>query len=126
MSIESMTARKRKRIVECVISGFDSGYDAIKFGNTVDELVEEVAGKQKFRQQIGSKETKLAITETWVGDTVLKMTFLELADNDLANAVGRQIEKTISLYKGIHPKCNLMVDEQIIMEKPQPQFIGSF
>ena len=125
MSSESMTARKRKRIIEIVVSGFSSATDAIRFGNTVDKLVEEMAGKQKFRQEIGTPESMLAITEKWTGDTVLRMRFLELRNNNLAVAVCDQAMKTVVLHKRDHPKDNIRVEKQLVLEKPQPQFIGA-
>jgi hypothetical protein len=120
--MESSADRRRKRIVEHTIDGFTNAQTAIIFGNTVERLVNEKIGVQKFRQYIGSKDTSLAITDTWVGETVLKTTFLEL-DEPKAFFVRDQMGKTLKTHNDVH-KAHLRAVKSLTRGKPQPQFIG--
>lgn len=116
---ETNSERKRKRIVEYRIAGFNNAPEAIKFGNTVEHQLE---CKAKFRQQVGSPNTCLAITESWQEATTLKMTFMEIDHNDAHHI----IEKVKRLTE-IHSKINspIEIEQQLIREKPQPQSIGT-
>lgn len=123
MSLETVSERRRKRIVEHIVGPFDNAYEAIRFGNTVESLVNQRFGEVKFRQQIGSPDTRLAITEDYIGPTMLKTMFLELADQDMA----LYVSKTMEVARQNHNEHNNGRVEQIdevIREKPQPQFIG--
>jgi len=121
--MESAYDRRRKRIVEHVIDGFESAEDAIKFGNTLHQVVEDNVGKVKYRQYIGTDEADIAITEFWRGSTVLKTTFLEL-DQEKANAVCKYAGEMINFRNGITGVKDARVIKEIIREKPQPQRIG--
>lgn len=121
--VESAYERLRKRIVEATVSGFTSARDAITFGNTVEKLVADKAGIQKYRQQIGAPDTILAITPEWEGATVLKMTFLELRGTELAQHILKIIRKTATVHNEVH-RGRVRIDREIIREKPQPQTIG--
>jgi hypothetical protein len=105
MSVESAYDRLRKRIVEHVIGDFRSAFDAVAFGNRIHRLVERKTGPVKFRQSIGSPDTKVAITPAYDGPTVLKTCFLEL-DHDKAlyiiEVIGAELRGNPHLraYKG--------------------------
>ena len=123
MSTETASIRKRKCIVEHIISGFNSARQAIDFADMIESVVAVRTGRQKFRQFIGSPDTKLAITPHWDGQTVLKTIFLELDGQNLANAIGEVVKKSITNFNMIH-EANLQIDRYIVREKPQPQTLG--
>ena len=124
MSIETSSERKRKRIVEHVISGFKTAKEAIVFGNTVNAVIQENTGEFiKFRQMIGSPDTNLAITEDYSGDTILKMSFLELSGNEVANFICDTVRIVSDKHKDVHDNQLHIMDESI-REKPQPQYMG--
>ena len=118
---ESATERHRKRIVEHTVDGFSNAQSAIIFGNTIEQIIKDKIGEQKFRQFIAAPDTSLAITPDWVGDTVLKTTFLELADDAMAEFICHQVEKTLKTYNEVH-KSSLKA-AKTVRGKPQPQFI---
>ena len=120
--MESNAERKRKLIVEHIIKGFDTADEAIVFGNTLESLVNEKV-KTKYRQQIGSENTKLAITPMYNGKTVLKTCFLEVMGTAHSNFICDKINSAINAHKDVHHK-DLEVLLQIVREKPQPQIIG--
>lgn len=120
MSLETVSERRRKRVVEHVIAGFNSANQAIVFGNTVEELVNQQAGAQKFRQWIAKPGSDIAITEDWHGPTTLKTTFLEL-DQDIALLICEQMKRAASIHSDVHGKIN--IEQEIVREKPQPQFV---
>ena len=124
MSLETASERKRKRIVEHIISGFRSAREAIIFGNTVEGIVEEAIGPRKFRHQIGAPGSNIAITEDWVGPTVLKTMFLELDHQNMAVFIVECIQKTTKAHTEVHPQSALRIEHETVREKPQPQFIG--
>ena len=121
--VESAADRHRKRIVEHTIEGFTNAQTAIIFGNTVEKLVTEKIGAQKYRQYIGSKDTSLAITPEWTEETVLKANFLELKDDDMAQFICDQFSKSMKIHNDVH-RAHLKVVNKVIRGKPQPQFIG--
>lgn len=121
--IESAADRRRKRVVEHTISGFDDANEAIIFGNTVEKIVKDNIGKQKFCQFIGAPDTLMAITPEWTGPTVLKTTFLELKGNDTAQYICEKMKLAVKVHNESNRKSAKILKE-IIREKPQPQFIG--
>ena len=121
---ESAADRKRKRIVEHVISGFKNAHSAITFGNTVELLVNEKIGQQKFRQYIGRPHSPLASTDGYTGDTVLKTTFLEIEGNDIAHFICSTMRNTAKSHNEVH-KASIHIDTETIRGKPQPQFLGT-
>lgn len=123
MSLESVAARREKRIVEHIITGFNSAREAIIFGSTLERVVVETLGKVKFQISIGAPDTKLAITEGWTGKTVLKTIFLEIKNQNTAISIVEAVKKTVSSYEETH-KTLLHVANETVREKPQPQFIG--
>jgi hypothetical protein len=123
MSTESAANRRRKRIVEHTIDGFTNASTAIIFGNTVERLVKDKIGAQKFRQYIGAPDISLAITPEWIGPTVLKTTFLELEDDEVANFICDQFSRTLKTHNDVH-RASIKITSKIVRGKPQPQFIG--
>ena len=122
MSTESATERHRKRIVEHTVDGFSNAQSAIIFGNTIEQIIKDKIGAQKFNQQIGAPDTKLAITPEWKQETVLRATFLELADDAMAEFICHQFEKTLKIHNEVH-RASLKTTK-LVRGKPQPQFIG--
>lgn len=120
---ESAYERLRKRIVECYIDGFSSAKDAIKLGNTIELIASDKIDKFKFRQGIGSPDTFLAITENYNGNTMLKLTFMELYGNESAQTVCGFIRKAVDDYNDVH-SANLSLVKEVIRDKPKPQRIG--
>lgn len=123
MSTESASIRRQKRIVEHIISGFKSAEQAIAFGNTVEMIINENIEHVKFKLGIKSPETWLNITSDWKGETILKMSFLELMGQDLAIAICNEVKKIIALYESEHPEIKLNIDGEIVRGKPAPQFM---
>ena len=123
MSVESASNRKRKRIVEHVISGFRTAPSAVTFGNTVEAIVADKIGQQKFRQYVGRPRSPLAITQDYLGDTVLKTTFLELESNDMAQFICSTMRHVAESHNEVH-KASIHIDNETIRGKPQPQFLG--
>lgn len=123
MSVESAVDRRRKRIVEHVIDGFNDAQEAIRFGNTMEKVVEELPITFKFRQGIGSRETNLHITEGWTGKTALKTSFLEILGDEAAKAVANKVQLVVDTHNTVH-HANVKILSEVIREKPQPQFIG--
>lgn len=122
MSTESASARKKKRIVEHIIGGFQSAKEAMIFGSTVESIVKESIDTVKFKQEIGSPDTKLAITKDWMGETVLRTSFLEVKDHNSATFISDMIKKTVSAHEKIN-KNALNIINAVVREKPQPQFL---
>ena len=120
---ESSTECRRKRIVEHVIEGFTNAQSAIIFGNTVDRLVKDKIGKQKYRQQIGALDVKIAITDKWTGPTVLKTSFLALDGDEMAQFICAQFSKSLKIHNDVH-RASLRIVDKVIRIKPQPQYIG--
>jgi hypothetical protein len=123
MSTESAADRRRKRIVEHTIKGFTNAQAAITFGNTVERVILDKIGDQKYRQYIGSPDTKLAITPKWLGKTVLKNTFLDLEDDVMASYVCYQMKQVQESYNEVH-KTSISIVSSVVRGKPQPQYIG--
>ena len=119
---ETSTERHRKRIVEHRVEGFTNAQSAIIFGNTIERIIKDKIGAQKFRQYIGSPDTKLAITPEWKQDTVLKTTFLELNDDAMAEFICHQFNKTLQTHNEVH-KASLKATN-VVRGKPQPQYVS--
>ena len=117
--LESASVRKDKRIVEHIIGGFKSAKEAITFGNTVENLINEHIGVSKFRQAIAAPDSSIAITEEWQDATVLKTMFLEL-DQNKANFVCESIKKIVASHEEVH-RTLLLIQNEVVREKPQPQ-----
>ena len=122
MITESATERHRKRIVEHRVEGFSDAQSAIVFGNTIEQIIKDKIGKQKFSQCIGTHDTSLAITPAWIGDTVLKTTFLELADDAMAEFICNQFNKTVKIHNDAH-KASIRATK-VVRDKPQPQYLN--
>jgi hypothetical protein len=114
--METVSERRRKRIVEHIISGFDSAFDATQFAKAVDFMVTDKVGKQRFQFFIAAPDLKLAITDKWKGPTVLKTHFLDLKDQHISIFITEGMRKTIR-------KNNLILEKEVVREKPQPQRI---
>jgi len=124
MSVESAADRRRKRIVEHVIMYFDSGADAVRFGNTASFLVNEHLGfPVKYRHNIGAGDTKLAITKDYEGPVALQTIFLELPGDEAAQAVCTVIQKLLDSHNKAH-NVQVRLANEVIREKPQPQILG--
>ena len=122
MSLESASERKQKRIVRAVISGFDNAKLAIIFGNTVEIVLNEQIGNFKLKLLIGGEETPLAITKDYRGKTVLKMSFLNIKNHNIAVHICDEIKRTLSIHVETY-RTRLNLASLEIMEKPQPQYI---
>lgn len=116
--MESNADRKRKHITEHVISGFNNANEAIIFGNTIEHIIVNKLKNSKFRQSIGSIETKLAITEDYQGPTVLKVNFLEI-DREAISFIQNKIAELVGLSNR-----DLLIEQTSAREKPQPQIIN--
>lgn len=123
---ESTFDRRRKRIVEHIISGFATAAEAVRFGNTMEALVNDGIGYTKFRLQIGSPDTKLAITKDWKGATVLKTIFLNIEDQNKAQAILEAIKTLLHNYNklGDFDRSTIKIESAFIRGKPQPQTVG--
>ena len=124
MGVETATERKRKRIVEVEIDGFRTAKDALTFATTVKQVVDDTVGVFKFRSGIGKRGTQLAITPEYVGETSLKVTFLELPGNEAANAVLLKIKDVVKNYRAVR-NVALRIAKDVVRDKPLPQTIGS-
>jgi len=124
MSLETANTRKRKRIIEHTLGPFDNAFEAIRFGNTIESLVNEKLGTTKFRQSIGALNTPLAITKDYIGDTMLKTVFLEVQGNDAARFVCEQLRYTAQVHNDCY-SGRVMVHDELIRAKPLPQTIGA-
>lgn len=114
---ETLDTRRRKRIVEHIISGFNSGQQAADFGRAINKMVTKRVGKQKFHASISAPNTKIAITEKWHGPTILRTIFLDLKDQQVAIFITEGMRRTIR-------ENNLKLEQEIVREKPQEQFIN--
>lgn len=115
---ETLDTRRRKRIVEHVISGFNSAQQAADFGRAIKKMVDKQnIGYYKYQTSIAAPETKIAITERWRGPTVLKTIFLDLKDQHVAIFITEGMRRTIR-------ENNLKLEKETVSEKPQPQFIS--
>ncbi len=123
MSDELVEIRRKKRIVEYLISGFQSAKEAIIFGNTIESMVAEKIGKQKYQQSIASPNTQLAITKDWNDETVLKSVFLELKSQHISMFVTETVRRAIKNHNEIY-KVNIKLEQEIVREKPQCQFVS--
>lgn len=124
MSVESVADRRRKRIVELILMYFDSAADAIRFGNTMHTLVEDRLGMPvKYRANVGAGDTSLAITQDYVGPVALKAIFLELPGDQAAQAICQTARHVLDTHNEVH-NAQVVVADQVIREKPQPQVLG--
>jgi hypothetical protein len=124
MSAEPAEARKHKRIIENIIGGFGCAKDAIIFGHTVEKIITENIGAVKFKQHIGSLETTLAITDLYIGETTLKIIFLDVKNQNDAQFICDKIKKLTNLHSETYHAA-LSIEQQLIRGKPQPQYIGT-
>lgn len=124
MSSEPAEVRRKKRIVEYVISGFPSANKAIVFGNTINSMVTESTGKQKYQQYIASPDTKLAITDKWNGLTTLKANFLELKSQHISVFITEAVRRAVRNHNELYPD-KIKIEQEIVRIKPQPQFIAA-
>lgn len=120
MGPESACDRARKVIVEVTLAGFQTADEAIVFGNTVETAVRERT-EVKFRQYIGSPDTKMAITKWWQGETSLRMTFMEFTGNDTAGFICDTVKRMINAHNSVH-EASVSLSSEAIRGKPQPQF----
>ena len=123
MSVESAADRHRKRVVEHWIEGFTNAQTAITFGNTIEQIIKDKIGNDKFRQYIAAPDTILAITPEWVGPTVLKTTFMELKDHNMAEFICDEVKRAAQFYNEAH-KASISITDSVVRGKPQPQYIG--
>ena len=121
--LETEAVRARKRIVEAEIQGFKSGREAVRIGNTIDMMLREALPDYKLEQAIGSRETKCAITLDWIGDTVLKIDFLDIKSHNAAEYVVQQINYVVERYARDTGQ-DIRVKRLEVRGKPQPQFIN--
>lgn len=115
MSLETNAERRRKRITEHWISGFPTAKIALNFSDAVRDMISNKT-KVKYRSCIEGANTILAIDENWNNPTILKITCLEM-DQDQAIFVSQGMKKTIKLN-------GFKLEKEIIREKPQPQRLG--
>ncbi len=123
MSGEASEVRRKKRIVEYIISGFKTADKAVVFGNTIDSMVAEATGKQKYQHSIASPKTMLAITKNWTEDTVLKAIFLELKSQHVSVFVTEAVRRAVKNHNEIYPD-KIKIEQEIVRIKPQAQFIS--
>lgn len=124
MSLETAVERKRKRIVEHVLGPFDNAFEAIRFGNTVESLVNgALKARPKFRQSIGATDTALAITGSYTGETMLKTAFLEVQENEDARFICAQLRASLEIHN-LEYAGRVQVTDETIRDKPLPQKIG--
>ena len=123
MSLETDTERRRKRIVEHWVEGFSSAESAVIFGNTIERIIKDKIGAQKFRKYISTPETPLTITSRWVGDTNLKTVFLALADDAMAEFICNEFANMLKIHNDVH-KASIKITRKVVRGKPQPQYLG--
>jgi hypothetical protein len=120
---ETLDTRRRKRIVEFIIAGFNNASEAIRFGNTVEQLVNEKVYDKfdlKMQQQIATPNSKIAITRQWLGPTTLKLIFLDVPHQTAAWFIVEQTRKTVSTHNEVH-EASAEITHELVREKPQPQ-----
>lgn len=119
MSSESVDTRKRKRIVEHIISGFNSAKDAKTFGSLVYGAINEKAKKGVlYNQWVAAPDSVIAITEDWTGPTILKTNYRDIPDQNTAWHITETMRRFLREYN------KLKLESEIVREKPQPQFIS--
>lgn len=114
--MDTLDTRRRKRIVEHIISGFNSGEEAMNFAKAVDEMITRRIGQQNGQFFLAAPNTTLAITDKWVGPTILKSNYLDLADQHVAIFVTEGMRRTIR-------ENGYTMEKEVVREKPQPQRI---
>ena len=124
MSSELSEIRRKKRIVEYIISGFKTANKAIIFGNTIESMVTEATGKQKYQQQIAAENTKLAITKDWKDTTTLKAIFLDLNSQHISVFVTEAVRRAVRSHNELYSN-KIEIEQEIVRIKPQPQFIAA-
>jgi len=123
MGAEAASTRRNKRVVRYTIRGFKTAKDAIIFGNTVNAVVQgKVSDFIKFKLQIGSPNTKLAITEDWKDETVLRLAFLEVKDQNTAMFIVDRVKSSMDNHEKVHGVALETIDATV-REKPQPQYM---
>ena len=123
MSSEPAEARRNKRIVEYIISGFKRADDAVTFGNTLEVMIAEATGKQLFQLSLASPDTMLAITKDWTEDTVLKASWRELDSQHISSHITDIVHRAVSNRNKLYPD-KIKIEQEIVREKPQPQFMA--
>ena len=123
MSLESVTIRREKRIIEYIISGFTNAKEAIVFGNTVHSMVLDKIGVFKYEQLIAAPNTAIAITEDWVSNTILKSVFLEVKSQNDAMYIKQEVCRAVKNHSEIYAKA-IKIEQEIVREKPQAQSIS--
>ena len=119
MDPETLDTRKRKRIVEATVSGFPSASHAKAFGQMIKRGVEaRILNKElSVRASIAAPDTIIAVTDKWVGPTVLKLTVVDIPHQNTAIFIRDYIRQSSQGNK-------LKIDHESIREKPQPQTIA--
>jgi len=124
MSLESASARREKRMVEQMIGGFRNAREAIVFGNTIESVVQDkVKELIKFRQHIAAPDSIIAVTNDWDGETILRVTFADISNQNTAMFILEMINKAKVTHEEIN-KCALNIINEVVRDKPQPQTIG--
>lgn len=114
--METVSERRRKRIIEYVISGFPIAFDAVNFAEAVNLMVKKSIKDFKYHTEIAGQNTELAITKEWKNPTILKIVFLEI-DQDKMMFIQHGMRETIK-------KNGYKMEQEILREKPQPQTIN--
>jgi hypothetical protein len=122
MALESASIRREKRMVKPIIGGFTSANEAKVFGNTLYEGLRAQIGDFKLKTYIAARGTKLAITKDYIGETVLKMSFLDIKNHNIAMHICDEIRRMVSIHIELR-KTPLVIVNIEVAEKPQPQFI---
>ena len=113
--METVSERRRKRIIEYIISGFPVAIDAVNFAKAIKIMAEKNIGTFKFHTEIAGENTDLAITKEWKNPTILKIVFLEI-DQEKMMFVQQGTRQTIK-------KNGYKLEQEILREKPQAQTI---
>ena len=123
MTDELVEVRRKKRIVEYIISGFKRADKAVTFGNTLDAMITGLADKQLCQLSIAAPDTTLAVTENWNGDTVLKVSWRDLKSQHISSLITDLVRSAVDKRNGIYPD-KIKIEQEIVREKPQAQFIS--
>ena len=115
---ETLDTRRRKRVIEFLISGFYSANYAIAFGKTVMRSIKSriLSKELKIQASIAAPDSIIAVTDKWIGPTVLKLTFLDIEDQNAAVFISDTVKRLAKSH-------NVVVERHETKEKPQPQTI---
>ena len=118
---ESLDTRRRKRIIEYIISGFSSVNEAKAFARIrksyLDNRIGNYLSEVKMHTEVAAPDTIIAITDQWVGPTVLKLTFTDIPHQNTAWFIVEDIRLQSR-------NSDLKIEKETVREKPQPQTIG--